>query len=101
MVSPMTRDMYGIDFHDHSHWVALSGLEWIDTIIPRALPWAGMDRPVGAGMNRPVGAGMVRPVGASMNRPVGAGMDRPVGASMNRPVGAGLIESNMEEQADA
>jgi hypothetical protein len=32
------------------HWVALSGLEWIDTIIPRALPWASMDRPVGAGM---------------------------------------------------
>jgi len=41
------------------HWVALSGLEWIDAIIPRALPWASMDRPVGAGMDRPVGAGMI------------------------------------------
>ena len=50
MVSPMTRDMYGIDFHDHNHWVALSGLKWINAMTPRALPWVGMDYPVGAGL---------------------------------------------------
>jgi hypothetical protein len=49
MASSMTRDMYGIDFHDHSHLAALLGLEWINAIEPRALPWAGIDRPVGAG----------------------------------------------------
>ncbi len=31
----------------HRHWVALSGLEWITAIEPRALPWAGIGRPLG------------------------------------------------------
>ena len=59
IVSLMARDMYGIDPQNHRHWVALSGLEWLNAITPRALPWAGINRPVGAGISRRVGAGLI------------------------------------------
>ncbi len=67
--SPMTRDMYGIDLQVVHDWIALSGLKWGNSIKPRALPWAGMDRPVGAGMSYRAGTGQFRAKGANYESP--------------------------------
>lgn len=46
--SPSMRNMYGIDRLYRGDWGTLSGFKRMNAINPRALPWAVIDRPVGA-----------------------------------------------------
>lgn len=48
--SRMMNGMFGIDPKGSRTGGDPSGLKKMCTIVPRALPWAGMDRPVGAGL---------------------------------------------------
>jgi hypothetical protein len=46
----MMNGMSGIDLNGSRNWFAPSGLRKMCPLIPRALPWAGIYRPVGAGL---------------------------------------------------